>query len=409
MRQLRGPIFVHSCASQTSMPESAFAVPDPRTFPAATSAPDAARALYALAEASLVAETGQRADAIDAELRAALAAHLAKDGTALAAAFAGSPSVAVTRHMWRALDAAWRDAQVDEAAGIAVTVFALPLVIVTGVEGGGGEGMLGGAITDPAKLTAILAESGALAGNRMFTLANAMVAAEAIDVARLPGIGAWRRLPDAVAPGAALPARMLAPAPLAVHAAREAVHLRFLVGTAIAKPGADLLADTEVGKWGVPLAREIVRQLATAGVSVLALARAPQRLLPAVASGRAAQREVSAQIFAGNAIRKFRASVGEPTAVISAHRAPDAPGGGELRLSLSSPFDARAAEGFRCPLYPLDRVGDVVAMLVALLRDCRVTDVRALAGVHADRVEDSGLPLLFKPDTIPDAAFVTVH
>jgi hypothetical protein len=137
-------------------------------------------------------------------------------------------------------------------------------------------------------------------------------------------------------------------------------------------------------------------------VSVLALARAPARLLPAVQAGRAAQREVSAQLFASNAIRKLRASVGEPSAVISAHRAADAPGGGELRLSLSSPFETRDAEGFRCPLYVVDRVGDVLSMLTALLADCRVTDVRVVAGVHADRVAGSGMPLLFKPDTLPE-------
>ncbi len=95
--------------------------------------------------------------------------------------------------------------------------------------------------------------------------------------------------------------------------------------------------------------------------------------------------------------------------MISAHRAQDAPGGGELRLSLSSPFDSRAAEGFRCPLYPLDRVGDVVTMLVELLRDCRVDDIRALAGVHADRVPGLGSALLFKPDTIPESAKIMVH
>ena len=68
-----------------------------------------------------------------------------------------------------------------------------------------------------------------------------------------------------------------------------------------------------------------------------------------------------------------------------------------------------AAEGFRCPLYPLDRVGDVVSMLVGLMRDCRVTDIRTLAGVHADRVAGTGLPLLFKPDTIPGSAGSGVH
>jgi len=391
------------------VPEPGLAIPDPRTFADRASAPASARALYALAEASLAAETGQRSDALDRELRAALTARLEENGAVLAATLSGAPSVAVARHLWRALDAAWRDGAVSGDSGLAVTVFALPLVIVTGLETTGGEGALPGILDHPAKLAAILGEFGAIKGNRTFALANALVAADAIDIARLPAIHAWRRLPDALAPGSGLPGRTLVPAPLAFHSAREAVHLRFLVGTAIAKPGADLLADAGVGKWGVPFTRELIRQVGTGAVSVLALPRAPRRLLPAVSEGRAAQREVSAQIFASNAIRKFRGTVGEPTAVISAHRAPDAPGGGELRLSLSSPFEPRAAEGFRCPLYALDRVGDVVSMLVDLLRDCRVTDIRALAGVHADRVAETGLSLLFKPDSIPDSARITLH
>ena len=98
--------------------------------------------------------------------------------------------------------------------------------------------------------------------------------------------------------------------------------------------------------------------------------------------------------------------MGEPVAVISAHRAPDAPLGGELRLSLSSPFEPREAEGFRCPLDPLDRVADVAAMLAGVLRECRVGDVRTLAGVHPDRDPATGLVLLFKPGTVPPGAEV---
>ena len=109
-----------------------------------------------------------------------------------------------------------------------------------------------------------------------------------------------------------------------------------------------------------------------------------------------AQREVAAQIFASNALRKFRASVGEPIAVISAHRADDAPGGGELRLSLSSPFALRDAEGFRCRLYPHESVRDVATMLRDLLRDCRVADVRVRSGVHPDVDSETGMRLLFK-------------
>src|SRR5207248_11043616 len=63
----------------------------------------------------------------------------------------------------------------------------------------------------------------------------------------------------------------------------------------------------------------------------------------------------------------------------------DAPAGGELRLSLSSLFDSSEAERFRCPLHRADQPDDVVDMLIALLHDCRVSDVRMLPGVHPDR------------------------
>jgi hypothetical protein len=389
------------------MAEPALSIPDPRVFPPIESALPDERALYALAETSLAADSRQRSDACDSELRSALGAALERDGARLAALFSHSPSVAVTRHLWRALDAVWREAPTP-SAGLAVTVFALPIVIVAGVESGDGCS-LAGILREPQSLVAMLQEHGALRGNRNFALADALVAAEAIEIARMPEIRAWQRLPEALAPGAMLRSVDLVPAPISVPAGGETVHLRFVVGTAIAAPEIDLLTAPDVGDWGIPLARALAREIATDGASVLVLPRAPQRLLPAVAAGHGAQREVSAQLFASNAIRRFRSTVGEPSAVISAHRAPDAPGGGELRLSLSSPFDARAAEGFRCPLYALDRVADVVAMLVALVRDCRITDIRTLAGVHADREPGFGSTLLFKPDTIPETAQVTLH
>jgi len=376
---------------------------DPRIFPDVASAPEPARVVYALADRALAAETAQEADAVDVKLRAALDALLAGTGSELAGVLAGVPSVSVARHVWRALDAAWRDATRAPASALEVTVFALPLAIVVGREGASEGGSLSGVVENAERLAAVLRDHGALSGNTTFALANALVAAETIDIARLPAMLAWCRLPEAHAAGAVLPPRALPPAPMELRTGVEAVHLRFIPGVAIARAGADLTADAGTGKWGVPLTRELTAQLATGGTSVLALPRAPRRPLPAVAEGRAAQRNIAAQIFASNAIRKFRGTVGEPSAVISAHRAHDAPGGGELRLSLSSPFDPRAAEGFRCPLFALDRVHDVVAMLEELLRDCRVTDVRKLDGVHVDRADGATAPLMFKPDAIPDA------
>ncbi len=111
-------------------------VPDPRVFPDIGAATESARGLYALAEQSLRAETAQRADAFERELREALLARLIAGGAELAAMLAGAPSVEVTRHLWRSLDAAWREATPDGAT-LAVTMFALPLVIVVGREGAG--------------------------------------------------------------------------------------------------------------------------------------------------------------------------------------------------------------------------------------------------------------------------------
>ena len=100
------------------------------------------------------------------------------------------------------------------------------------------------------------------------------------------------------------------------------VHLRFIVGAAVAASAVNLVADDNVGRWGLPLTRLLGRALAHESVTLLILPQAPKRLAVALQRGRAAQREVSAQLFASNAIRNFRASVGEPVAVISAHPAP---------------------------------------------------------------------------------------
>jgi hypothetical protein len=374
------------------MPE----IDDPRAFPDPAAAPTEAARLHALAIASQAAATTQESVAIDTEIRPALGALLVPGrGEDLATAFATAPSAAAYRHLWRLLVECER---VPGPAGtVSVTVFALPVIVVAGIDGGSeGHATLPCMLADVTTLADILREHRALAGNQSFALANVLVSTRAIDLAQLPGLLARRALTEAAAP-----AHALEPAPIALRGGPESVHLRYLVGSALAAPGADLLRDAEVGTWGMPLAQALGRQLAAPGTSVLALPRAPGSLLQAMRQGRSAQREVGVHVFAANAIRKLRVSVGEPTAVISAHRAPDALNGGELRLSLSSPFDPREAEGFRCPLYPQENMADVVAMLTGFLAECRVQDVRVVPGVHADRDLETGLPLLFKGDGLP--------
>ena len=378
-------------------------LPDPRTYPAPEAARASARDLHALAEASLGAETGAAADAVEAELAARVRALVGDaDGASLADAVATSPSAAVYRHLWRAIV---REAERPADAGVGTVLFALPIVIVAAAEGEA-ECRIDAVVPQPAELEAILAAHGALGGNRQFALAGALCGADAIDVGALPGLMRASRLP---AEGGPLPPLDVAPRPIVAAPRSEQVHLRFLVGSALASSVSAVAAGTGTGKWGIPFTQALSRALARPGVAIAALPRAPQSLPAAVAAGRSAQREASAALFVSNAIRRLRAAVGEPVAVLSAHRVPGTASRGELRLSLSSPLDPREAEGFRCPLHPLDRVADVATMLADLLRECRVADVRWLAGVHGDRDPATGLTLLFKPDTVPPGAELPVH
>jgi hypothetical protein len=376
------------------MPE----ISDPRTFPDSLTASSEEARLHGLAAHSQTAETGQQAAAFDKEIRDALSALLTPThGERLAAVFATAPTAAIYRHLWRQLAQCTPQGPASE---LKVTLFALPLVIVAGLEAGpDARATLPCVLDDTAALVEILREHGALGGNQSFALANALVATAAIDLGQLPDLLSWSASAES-----ALTARALEPAPIVLTGGPETVHLRFLVGSALAAPDTDLLRRTDVGKWGMPLAQALGRQAGAPGITVLVLPRAPQSLLQAVRQGRAAQREVGAQLFAANAIRRLRAAVGEPTAVISAHRCPGAVNGGEVRLSLSSPFDPREAEGFRCPLYPTETVDEVVAMLTDFLSECRVGDVRVVPGVHGDRDPATGLPLLFKGDDARAAA-----
>ena len=386
-------------------------IADPRAYCAPTG--PVQESLIRLAEASLAASSASRAEEIDETLVRALVGHLqGEDMLWLVDLFSAAPSAAVARHFWRRLIDAWRAASAPEGHSVVATLFALPVVIVAGATSKEAEpgastlgGMLPGVLNEPARVIALLREHRALGGNLTFALAAPLVAADALDIPRLPNLLAWQNLSASDGPVA----RELHPTPMAVPSNQEGVHLRFLIGTAIGASAVDVFADKGAGEWLMPLAQELSRQLATTGLSVLALPRPPQSPLLALQLGRAAQREVGAQLFASNAIRRFRARVGEPAAVISAHRCAAAPGGGELRLSLSSPFDPRQAEGFRCPLFPPDRAVDVASMLLDLLRDCRVTDVRVIAEAQADRDPGTGLPLLFRADAIPDGAAVVFH
>jgi hypothetical protein len=376
-------------------------ISDPRSFPLRESGlapPDPQ--WHEWAELSLAAATGQEREAADALLRGAVVeAVRAGQIAGIEATLDAAASAAIYRHLWRALGAAWCDIAAGADAHVVAHGFALPVVIVaaadTAIE-------LPGILGDAPQIVELLRQHGVLAGNRNFGIANVLAGVDALGLDAIPRWLKWRRIPD----NPAARHDVVGPSPIAIAPGQEGAHLRFLIGTAFAAPHAALFKERSSGTWGMPLAQSLSRQLAAEGVQLLALPRAPDYPLSALHEGRRAHREVALQLFASSAIRKLRADFGEPTAVISAHRID---GGGELRLSLSSPFGERDAEGFRCPLHPLDRVQDVLTMIVDLLHACRVLDIRVLTQVHPDRDPRTGLMLLFRADAIGVADSLARH
>jgi hypothetical protein len=310
-----------------------------------------------------------------------------------------APSLAVLRMLARVLAQAHAEAGRAKAgeSALATTVFALPMVIVAANSS---PIQIPGALPNVGEFVELMKANGALRGNQTFTMSNALAASHALSLAKLPSTLSWWQLENHSQIA-------VEKASMQLPANQESVFLRFLVGTAIAGPGVDLLNEKDSGKWGMPFTQAFAKQLGGGSLSLLAMPRPPRTPLAALYQGRVAQREVSLQLFATNAIRKFRASVGEPKAVISAHRTLGASAGGgmqggEVRLSLSNTFDEKGAEGFRAELFATDRAQDIVTTMQDLLRECNVEDVTVLGEVFPDHDPETNLPWFFRADALEE-------
>lgn len=314
-------------------------------------------------------------------LHAAIAAACAAgDDAAIRAALAAAATPAQYAQLWEAVcDTAHHAAGNGEGdpAALVARVFALPLVIVTG---GRKPLQLGGALPDIAAVNELFLQKGVLGKTQNFGIGNALCALETLELVLPSEVYAWT---DAA--GAAR--RELPPSPVANGEPGEMVHLRFLIGAGIAAASEPALTETasNIGAWGMPLTKLLAGQLAQAGAEVLPMARPPADLLRSVHAGRTAQLETACNLFAANAVRKFRTTGGEPVAILSAHD------NGELRLTLSEPFDDQMLEGFSWPLHPLDDIAGITAMMTVLLDDCRIVRVEIAPRVLPE-FNSHGLP-----------------
>jgi len=310
----------------------------------------------------------------DAALRLALRAALqAGDDAAIRAALGTQPPARAQR-VAHLLATAFEGA----GEGIGLRYFAIPLVIVAG---GRKPCTVQGALPEVHVLRGLLEQHGAVGVTRNFGLGNALVSAEALDA--LSPSALWRAAAD---PAQRPPLESLQPEPIPVSGSREQVHLRFITGAGITPQHLPsfLESASNIGTWGMAMTKELARQLAQSGLEILPMPRPPQPLVNAAHAGRRAQLEAALSLFLGNNLRRFRMAVGDPEAVLSAHKLDS--GAGELRLSLSTPIDDSLFEGFAWPLQPQDEVSEVTQLMQGTLAECRVPLVTVLQQVLPERL-----------------------
>ncbi len=297
------------------------------------------------------------------ELRGRLEKMLAERADAdIARALDAAPTQAAYSKLWHAMcDVANQRGVMPTPDAVVARLFALPLIIITGSRQ---PASLPGVVPDIAAITDLFEKHGALGAARNFGLGNALCSLETIESVKPGEIYAWTRDIGAVR-------RELAPSAITIPQSGEHVHLRFIVGAAIAPAAEPSFIETasNIGAWGMPLTRALATQLAQPNVEVLPLARPPLDVLNAAHTGRYAQLEAAFNLFASNAVRRMRGATGDPDAVIGAHD------DGDLRISLSSPFEDTLNEGFRWPLHPLDDLAAVSGAIGDMLADCRISNV----------------------------------
>jgi hypothetical protein len=344
-------------------------LPDPRCF-AATTANPLARLSAQAVEAADATQRRQLLEQLQRELREALAAG--RDDL-LTDAVAEVVSPAAGRALWEALDRTI-NTPADRQSALAAQVFAIPLVLVTG---GLAQAEVSGMLRDANAVMRVLESEGALGPARNFEL-NTVLCADVSLEGAFPSV--LYRLLRGLESGETGIWSDVIPAAIYLDSAEESAYLRFLTGVVVTPAQSPSFQEmaADIGRWGMPVSRELSAQLGQPGLSLLALPRPPAGPLQAVHAGRLAREEVAFQVFISRALRRLRSELGEPEVEVAAL---DTDG---IGVRLASPLNPQRTENHRWELDVLDDLADVTASILGLLEECRATGVRVLDTVVAD-------------------------
>ncbi len=279
-----------------------------------------------------------------------------------------APSAQACRALYRALDLALTPGFDGHAGsetavpehGVNLHLFAIPVLLVVGAPA---AHRISGVVPDTEAVRALFEQSGALGHCRNFGLSNALAALEHLDAipwVTLHSIAHAQSWADYTGLD-------LSPADIDVPADRETVHLRFISGAALTPADAPAFVEAagDIGRWGMPLTKELGRQLATGDLSLLVIPRVPRSIMRAMQEGWFAARELGFQLFLSNALRQARMRIGEPDVTVTACSDQT------IRIRLTSPFDELLDQTYGWPLSPEDDLEEITRSISTLLEDAR--------------------------------------
>jgi hypothetical protein len=351
-------------------------LPDPRIYPTG----NIKNSVIAQLNAVLAENDMQRRQEKQASLVFLLNQYLEQDKQeALVVALSLAPSQFAYQYLWDTIKSLVMPADALHQAQI----FALPLIIVAGAPH---------PVTLPAKLTDIapilqqLKNSHIIHEDADIFLSAQLYTGDTLAGISLPQLYRWQQALQYASGG--LPINLTAEP---ISLTKQGVFLRYLLGVAMRNPDipTPIKLDQEVSSWGLAIAESIQQDLQQEGLTLFAIPRQPQALLEALDTGQHIYLDIAMQVFASDAIKKYRDQRKTPTASIACHE------NHEVKLIISSIETPSLWEGFVWPLQALDHPADIGQQMQSLLQECQLEEIVLLTGIQP--AQENGTALFITP------------
>lgn len=304
--------------------------------------------------------------ALTAEIEQLLASQ---SHASLHAALAQAPSATAAQLLWQTLRKAVETAQTGE-----LVPFLLPVILVAGSKT---ETQLPGALKDTVPIQQLLSNAGLWSTQAPCWLSPILFDSETIAQINPAQLWAWRQQTDYAQQGLPLPTTAVA-----IPLKDQAVYLRYLAGATLKTSEDQPLLAAPIGAWALPLAELLGQQLATSGVTLFPIPRAPMSWLAAQDTGHTCLLETRMQVMVSDALHTLRHKGRTPVATLAAHQSD------EIRLTLSSLEDAERWYGYVWPLTARDHLASIEQQAIQLLQECQVDDIRIVPDLQPDLVDD---------------------